>query len=67
MCRTRIKIIDEYTTGEELEVAVNMFIADPVNKVAKVNSVKFEVYYDEDDDPCMFAVINYDINYELGG
>lgn len=61
MCRTRIKIIDEYTTGEELEVAVNMFIEDPKNKVIKVNSVKFETYYDEDDDPCMFAIINYEL------
>lgn len=61
MCRTRIKIIDEYTVGEELEVAVNMFIEDPKNKVIKVNSVKFETYYDEDDDLCMFAVINYEL------
>lgn len=61
MCRTRIKLIDEYTVGEELEVAVNMFIEDPKNKVIKVNSVKFETYYDEDDDPCMFAVINYEL------
>lgn len=61
MCRTRIKIIDEYTTGEELEVAVNMFIADPKNKVAKVNSVEFEVYYDEDDDACLLAIITYEL------
>lgn len=61
MCRTRIKVIDEYILGVELEVAVNMFIEDPANKVAKVNSVKFEVYYDEDDDLCMFAVINYEL------
>ena len=61
MCKTRIKVIDEYTVGEELEVAVNMFIRDPKNKVIKVNSVKFETYYDEDDDPCLFAVINYEL------
>ncbi|GET05303.1 hypothetical protein SY212_03330 [Ligilactobacillus agilis] len=61
MCKTRIKVIDEYTIGEELEVAVNMFIEDPKNKVIKVNSVKFETYYDEDDDLCMFAVINYEL------
>lgn len=60
MCRTRIKIIDEYT-GEDLEELVNMFISNPKNKVAKVNSVKFEVYYDEDDDACLLAIINYEL------
>lgn len=57
MCRTRIKVIDEYTVGEELEDAVNMFIADPVNKVTKINSVEFEVYYDA----CLLATINYEL------
>lgn len=61
MCRTRIKVIDEYILGVELEVAVNAFIENPENKVAKVNSIKFEVYYDEDDDPCMLAIINYEL------
>lgn len=65
MCRTRIKIIDEYADCikyiEDFEELINGFISDPKNKVAKVNSVKFGVYYDEDDDSCMFAVINYEL------
>lgn len=63
MCRTRIKIIDEYTTGEDAEELVNGFISNPENKVAKVNSIETEIYYDRDDDPYRVAVINY----ELGG
>ena len=60
MCRTRIKIIRGFIDSEgieELEDAVNMFIADPVNKVTKINSVEFEVYYDA----CLLAVINYEL------
>ena len=60
MCRTRIKIIRGFIDSEgieELENTVNMFIADSVNKVAKVNSVEFEVYYDA----CLLAVINYEL------
>lgn len=61
MCRTRIKVIDEYTTGEDAEELVNSFISNPENKVAKVNSIETEVCYDEDDDPYMIAVINYEL------
>lgn len=61
MCRTRIKIIDEYTTGEDLEELVNLFISNPKNKVAKVNSIETEVCYDRDDYPYMIAVINYEL------
>lgn len=61
MCRTRIKIIDEYTTGEDAEKLVNSFISNPENKVAKVDSVEFEVYYDEDDDACLLAIITYEL------
>ncbi|ASR40298.1 hypothetical protein [Ligilactobacillus agilis] len=60
MCRTRIKIIRGFIDSEgikELEDTVNMFIADPVNKVTKVNSVEFEVYYDA----CLLAIINYEL------
>ncbi|WP_278744068.1 hypothetical protein [Ligilactobacillus agilis] len=66
MCRTRIKIIDEYTTGEDAEELVNEFISNPENKVAKVNSVEFEVCYDMEDDPYMIVVITYELTYELG-
>lgn len=61
MCRTRIKIIDEYTTGEDIEELVNMFISNPENKVAKVNSIKTEVCYNRDDDPYVLAIINYEL------
>ncbi|GET12343.1 hypothetical protein SN811_08430 [Ligilactobacillus agilis] len=61
MCRTRIKVIDEYTTGEDAEELVNGFISNPENKVAKVNSIETEIYYDRDDDPYMVAVINYEL------
>lgn len=61
MCRTRIKIIDEYIAGEDIEKLVNNFISNPENKVAKVNSIETEVCYDEDDDPYMIAVINYEL------
>lgn len=61
MCRTRIKVIDEYTTGEDVEELVNGFISNPENKVAKVNSIETEIYYDEDDDPYMVAVISYEL------
>lgn len=61
MCRTRIKVIDGYTTGEDVEELVNLFISDPKNKVAKVNSIKIEIYYDEDDDPYTLAIINYEL------
>lgn len=61
MCRTRIKIIDEYTTGEDAEELVNGFISNPENKVAKVNSIKTEICYDRDDDPYMVAVITYEL------
>ena len=61
MCRTRIKVIDEYTTGEDVEELVNNFISNPENKVAKVNSIETEIYYDKDDDPYMVAVINYEL------
>lgn len=61
MCRTRIKIIDEYTTGEDAEELVNSFISNPENKVAKVNSIETEIYYDRDDDPYRVAVINYEL------
>lgn len=61
MCRTRIKIIDEYATGEDAEELVNGFISNPENKVAKVNSVKAEICYDEDDEPFMLVVINYEL------
>lgn len=61
MCRTRIKVIDEYTTGEDVEELVNNFISNPENKAAKVNSIETEIYYDKDDDPYMVAVINYEL------
>ena len=61
MCKTRIKVIDEYTTGEDVEELVNDFISNPENKVAKVNSIETEIYYDKDDDPYMVAVINYEL------
>lgn len=60
MCRTRIKIIDEYT-DEDLEELVNMFISNPKNKVAKVNSIGTEVCYNRDDDPYVLAIINYEL------
>lgn len=62
MCKTRIKIIDEYVDCiEYIEDSVNQFISDPENKVAKVNSIETEIYYDDDDDPYMIAVINYEL------
>lgn len=61
MCKTRIKVIDEYTTGEDAEELVNEFISNPENKVAKVNSVEFEVCYDMEDDPYMIVVITYEL------
>lgn len=61
MCKTRIKIIDEYTTGEDAEELVNSFISNPENKVTKVNSIETEIYYDRDDDPYRVAVINYEL------
>lgn len=60
MCKTRIKIIRGFIDSEgieELEDTVNTFIADPTNKVAKVNSVEFEVYYDA----CLLAAITYEL------
>lgn len=61
MCKTRIKIIDEYATGEDAEELVNLFISNPENKVAKVNSIETEICYDIDDDPYIIAVINYEL------
>lgn len=62
MLRTRIKIIDEYADCVEyIEDSVNLFISDPKNKVAKVNSIETEIYYDEDDDACLLAIINYEL------
>ena len=65
MCKTRIKIIRGFIDSEgieELEAAVNMFIADLKNKVAKVNSVKFEVYNSKFTSITpTFAVINYEL------
>ena len=62
MCRTRIKIIDEYADCiEYVEESVNLFISDPKNKVAKVNSIETEIYYDDNDDPCLLTVINYEL------
>lgn len=48
MCKTRIKIIDEYITGEDADKLVNSFISNPENKVAKVNSIETEVCYIEE-------------------
>lgn len=61
MCKTRIKIIDEYIAGEDADKLVNLFISNPENKVAKVNSIETEVCYDEDDDPYIIAIINYEL------
>lgn len=61
MLRTRVKIFDEYVDFEDLEELINSFISNPENKVAKVNSIKIETYYDEDDDACLLAIINYEL------
>lgn len=64
MCRTRIKMISVYADFEnieDIEELVNGFINNPENKVTKVNSVKAEICYDEDDEPFMLVVINYEL------
>ena len=47
MCRTRVKIFDfELSWGRAgAEQAINQFISDPKNKVAKVNSINVSSYY----------------------
>lgn len=62
MCRTRIKIIDGFIEyNGEIEDEVNLFISNPENKVAKVNSIEIKNCYDEDDDACLLAIINYEL------
>lgn len=61
MCKTRIKVIGMYTDMEDIEESVNLFISNPENKVAKVNSIKTEIYYDEYDEACMLATITYEL------
>lgn len=62
MCKTRIKIIDGNIEWYwEIEDEVNLFISNPKNKVAKVNSVEIKNCYDDDDDACLLAIINYEL------
>ena len=61
MCKTRIKIISMYANSDSIEESVNLFISNPKNKVAKVNSIEIKFYHDYLDSPCMFAVINYEL------
>lgn len=64
MCRTRIKIIGgfaDFENTEDFEELINGFITSPTTKVAKVNSIEIKTYYDDDDDPCMLAIINYEL------
>ena len=64
MCKTRIKMIGglaDFENLEDFEELINGFITAPTTKVAKVNSIKIETYYDDDDDLCMLAIINYEL------
>lgn len=67
MCRTRIKIIDNFNlpynddySVDPVDKVVNDFIADSKNKVAKVNSVKVNVV-GEDNYPRIIVTINYEL------
>lgn len=68
MCRTRVKIIDNFElpynddySVDPVDKVVNDFIADPENKVVEVNSVKVNVVGGSD---CPRIIVT--INYELG-
>lgn len=64
MCKTRIKVLC-YPFFEKtvvIESAVNDFIKDPKNKVAKVNSISsVSSGCDEDGDAGLLITINYEL------
>lgn len=62
MCRTRVKILHfDLSWGRAgAEQAINQFISDPKNKVAKVDSISVSSYYSGG----LYAVAT--ITYELG-
>ena len=60
MCRTRIKVFHFDFSWYDIEEAINQFIGDPENKVAKVDSISISPYYSAG----LYAVAT--IAYELG-
>lgn len=63
----RVKVFTERLYyDDDISKTINEFITNPCNNVARVNTIDFDIYYDDGDIPCIIASISYELTNETG-